>query len=81
MDRYYELTVTRVVPVIEEIHIDVYAENEDEAKDLAYEISTNFPENMDLVVDRCLISDRSYMYEGVEIKDVSITQKKENTAG
>lgn len=81
MDRYYELTVTRVVPVIEEIQIDLYAESEEEAKDLAYEVSTNFPENMDLVVDRCLISDRSYMYEAVEIKDIAVTKQTEKKAG
>ena len=76
--KYYEITVTRSIPVEETITIDLLAQDAEEAQDLAYEIATSFPEDMDLIVDRCTIVGREYDYSAAKIDDIEYVESDVN---
>lgn len=76
--KYYEVTVTRIIPVKETINIDLLAEDDDEAKDVAFEVAGTFPEEMDLLVDRCTITKRTYEYDKVQIPSLELVRHEED---
>lgn len=71
---FYEITVTRTVPVTETIKIDLLAEDDEEALDLAFEVATSFPTDMQLLVDRCTITERTYDWNEATVPDVDIVR-------
>lgn len=74
----YELSVKRKVSADEIMKIILDADDDDEAKDFAFELASTFP-HAEFVADRCVVKHRTI--DAIDVKDIEIIDVKDMTIG